>query len=196
MHKVWAQITQTIQELKLLSLFTSEVCRKFALHREVDGWMDGWLDGWIAAGVRPPWVRRRPPHLLSPSAAVIGAPFGVQVPNAPEKDLQQGCSSTPVLTTTHVPSPKRYYLLRGKGMFSKTVMGPRGARNPSHRPDHPHLAFGITRLRLANLLIHPHMAQGHTLIVVPAKRRPNPSCAVSRRKRISRSWCEPWQGTP
>ena len=78
----------------------------------MDGRMDGWMDGWMETEVWQPWVRRHPCRLLSPSASVIGAPFGVQVPNAPEKGAQQGCSRVPILTMTRVPSPKRYYLPR------------------------------------------------------------------------------------
>ena len=81
------------------------------------GWdgMDGWPDRRIDRSMHSdpgvqPWVRRHPSRLRSPSEVVIGAPVGVQAPSAPQKGFQQNRSSTPILTMTRVPSPKRYCL--------------------------------------------------------------------------------------
>ena len=86
----------------------------------MDGWMDGWMDGdWGVAAMGQ--ASSLPPSRSS--ASVIGAPVGVQVPNAPEKGAQQGCSRVPILTMTRVPSPEEISSAQGRGVFSKTVMG-------------------------------------------------------------------------
>ena len=107
----------------------------------MDGWkdgrIDGWMDGWMADGVCS--------CLRSPSASASETPVGVHVTAPrPDKGIQQSCSSAPRLTRTGVPSPKRYYLLesKGRGVFSKTVVAPRGAAFVA-APNY--LLVGVTR---------------------------------------------------
>ena len=71
----------------------------------MDGWMDG---GW---GVT---VLGQASSLLpsSPSAAVIGAPVGVQVPNTLEKDERQGREHT---RPHHDPRPLSEKILSAQG---------------------------------------------------------------------------------
>ena len=46
-------------------------------------------------------------------------------------------------------------------------MVPHDGTQSSYKLEHPRLVFGITRVPLVILHIHPHMGQDHTLILVP-----------------------------
>ena len=109
--------------------------------------MDGWMDGWIATGVCSDGS-----GVIPPSEVVR-----VQVPSAPKKGIQQNPGSTSILTMTRVPSPKRCCLLRAGVCSARQSWFPVRVHCPSHTPEHPHLADGITRLLNAILHIHPHM---------------------------------------